>query len=388
VVLERGRIGETWRSQRWDSFTLNTPNWGNVLPGDAYDGPEPDGFWRRDDLVRYFEQYAAKFALPVRTGVTVTAVEAGPAGNGFLVRTDDPDRAVLESRAVIVASGSQQTPHIPPVSAKIPPWVTQLHTADYRSPDALPPGAVVVVGGGQSGCQIVEDLLPSGRTVYLCASKVARLPRRYRGREIMEWGRDMGFFDVAADELEDPSIRFARQPQISGVGRYGHTVSLQQLERDGARLLGRLIDVDNGVLITDDRLAEYIGFADERSAKFKQDVDAYLERAGIAPPPLEDDPADAPAPPEAGRAAPTRLDLREADVGTVIWCTGFTADFGWIRLPVLDDDGVPIHDRGVAPVPGLYFLGFPWLHSRKSGIVMGIADDARHIADAIAHHLD
>ncbi len=393
VVLERGRVGETWRSQRWDSFELNTPNWSNVLPGDTYDGPEPDGFCHRDELVSSFEEYAAKFALPVRTGVTVTAVEASASGDGFVLRMDDPDRETLEARAVVIASGILQTANIPALSSEIPDSVAQLHTAGYRSADALPAGSVVVVGGGQSGCQIVEDLLRSGRTVYLCASKVARLPRRYRGREILEWWIDMGFLDLTVDELEDPSVRSATQPQISGLGRYGHTVSLQQLERDGARLLGRLIDVDDGVLITDDRLAEYIEFADEKSAGFKQDVDAYLERAGIDPPPLEDDDADVPAAPGAGSDAPARApndgaDVREANVGAIIWCTGFTGDFSWIQLPVLDEHGIPRQERGVAPVPGIYFLGCPWLHSRKSGIVFGIEEDAHYIASAIARHLD
>jgi putative flavoprotein involved in K+ transport len=388
VVLERGRIGETWRSQRWNSFELNTPNWSNVLPGDTYDGAEPDGFWHRDELVGSFERYATKFDLPIRTGVTVTAVEASASGDGFVVCTDDPDIEELEARTVVLASGLLQMPNIPALSTKIPKPTVQLHTADYRSPDTLPPGAVVVVGGGQSGCQIVEDLLPSGRPVYLCTSKVARLPRRYRGREILEWWADMGFLDVAVDDLEDPSVRFATQPQISGLGRHGHTVSLQQLERDGATLLGRLIDVEDVVLITDDRLAEYISFADEKSAKFKQNIDAYLQRVGIDPPPLEDDPADLPAAPGAGRGAPTRLDLREANVAAIIWCTGFTADFSWIRLPVVDDDGRPMHERGVAPVPGIYFLGFPWLHSRKSGIIYGIEEDSRHVASAIAGRLD
>jgi putative flavoprotein involved in K+ transport len=197
VVLERGRIGETWRSQRWDSFALNTPNWSNVLPGDTYEGPEPDGFWHRDELVMSFERYAAKFDLPVRTGVTVTSVEASPSGDGFVVDTDDPDLERLEARAVVLASGILQTPNIPAISKKIPNSIVQLHTAGYRSPEAFPAGAVVVVGGGQSGCQIVEDLLASGRTVYLCTSKVARLPRRYRGREILEWWSEMGFLDVA-----------------------------------------------------------------------------------------------------------------------------------------------------------------------------------------------
>lgn len=388
VVLERGRVGETWRSQRWDSFALNTPNWANVLPGYPYDGPEPDGFWRRDELVSYFERYVGKFDLPVRFGAAVTAVERSAGGDGFIVRTDDAAAASLQARSVVVAAGILQKPRIPGLSADLPDSVAQLHTADYRSPAALPPGAVVVVGGGQSGCQIAEELLRAGRTVYLCTSKVARLPRRYRGREVLEWLVEAGFFDEAVDELEDPAIRFATQPQISGVGRHGHTVSLQQLERDGARLLGRLIGVEGGTLVADDRLPEYIAFADERSAKFKRDIDDYIARAGLEAPPAEGDPADAPAPPDAGRRAPTRLDLVEADVGAIVWCTGFTGDFSWLHLPVLDDDGMPRHEKGISPEPGIYFIGFPWLSRRKSGIIYGVVEDAERIASAIARHLD
>lgn len=387
VVLERGRVGETWRSQRWDSFALNTPNWANALPGYPNDGSEPDGFWRRDELVSYFERYVARFDLPVRAGVAVTAVERAAMGEGFVVRTDDPAAASLQARCVVVASGILQTPRIPALSADVPDSVAQLHTADYRSPDALPPGAVVVVGGGQSGCQIVEDLLRAGRTVYLCTSKVARLPRRYRGREILEWLVEAGFFDETVEELEDPAIQFATQPQISGVGRHGHTVSLQQLERDGARLLGRLVGVDGGTLVADDRLPEYIAFADERSAKFKQDIDSYIERTGLDAPTVEDDPADVPAAPDAGHGAPTRLDLVEANVGAIVWCTGFTGDFSWLHLPVLDDDGMPRHEGGISPEPGIYFIGFPWLRCRKSGLIYGVAEDAERIGSAIARHL-
>lgn len=388
VVLERGRVGETWRTQRWDSFALNTPNWANVLPGATYEGPEPDGFWSRDALVRSFENYVEQNDLPVRTGVTVTSVEAAPGGAGFIVRTDDAGQRALTTRTVVIASGSMHKPKLPALHESTPASVTQLHTAEYRSPAVLPAGAVVVVGSGQSGCQIVEDLLRAQRTVYLCASRVARVPRRYRGRDIVDWWREMGFLDETVADLQDPSMRFATQPQTSGLGRYGHTVSLQQLEADGARLMGRLEGIEDGVLVTDDLLPDYIRFADEKSAAFKRAIDDYLAREGIEPPPLEEDPADLPAAPDAGQDAPTRLDLAAAGVSTIVWCTGFTADFSWIRLPVLDEKGFPIHQRGIAPVPGLYFLGFPWLHSRKSGIILGIAEDARHIAASIARQLN
>jgi putative flavoprotein involved in K+ transport len=291
------------------------------------------------------------------------------------------------SRSVVIASGSQQTPKIPSIRSQIPDNITQLHTANYRNAPALPPGAVVIVGSGQSGCQIAEDLLAAGRSVYLCTSKVGRVPRRYRGRDTLEWMIDMKFLDVTFASLEDQSISRAAQPQVSGLGRYGHTVSLQQLARQGVVILGRLLDVDGGALVLGDEAAAHVRFADEHSQRLKDAVDAYLEKAGITPPPLKDDPADAPDPQADCASSMRRLNLREEKVSTVIWATGFTADFSWIDLPVLDANGRPTHQRGVSPVRGLYFIGFPWLNSRKSGIIYGIEEDADYIADAISEQL-
>jgi putative flavoprotein involved in K+ transport len=245
----------------------------------------------------------------------------------------------------------------------------------------------VIVGSGQSGCQIAEDLLSAGRTVYLCTSKVGRAPRRYRGRDILEWWIDMQFLDVTFASLQDKAVSRAPQPQISGLGRHGHSLSLQYLARQGAGILGRLLDVEGSQLILSDEAAAHVGFADQFSQRLKDDVDAYLSKAGIAPPPLEEDPADVPDP-QAGCVSPLRrLDLHEAKVGTVIWATGFTADFSWIHLPVLDADGRPVHQGGVSPLRGLYFIGFPWLNSRKSGIIYGIGEDARSIAHTISKQL-
>jgi putative flavoprotein involved in K+ transport len=389
VVFERGRIGESWLDQRWDSFKLNTPNLMNGLPGLRYDGPEPDGFWRQDELVHYFQRYVESFQLPVRTGISVVSVERTENEESFTIntRSDGQIEESVLSRSVVIASGSQQTPKIPSIRSQIPDNITQLHTANYRNAPALPPGAVVIVGSGQSGCQIAEDLLAAGRSVYLCTSKVGRVPRRYRGRDTLEWMIDMKFLDVTFASLEDQSISRAAQPQVSGLGRYGHTVSLQQLARQGVVILGRLLDVDGGALVLGDEAAAHVRFADEHSQRLKDAVDAYLEKAGITPPPLKDDPADAPDPQADCASSMRRLNLREEKVSTVIWATGFTADFSWIDLPVLDANGRPTHQRGVSPVRGLYFIGFPWLNSRKSGIIYGIEEDADYIADAISEQL-
>jgi putative flavoprotein involved in K+ transport len=389
IVFERGRIGESWLAQRWDSFKLNSPNFMNVLPGLPYDGPEPDGFWRRDELVHYFQQYVEHFQLPVRTGVTVISVERTEEEERFIVniKIDGQVEESVSSRSIVIASGIHQTPKYPPIRSRIPDNISQLHTADYRCAKELPPGAIVVVGSGQSGCQIAEDLLSAGRTVYLCTGKVGRAPRRYRGRDLLEWWIDMKHLDATFAGLEDKSISRAAQPQISGLGRYGHTVSLQQLARQGVVILGRLLDVDAGALVLSGEAAAHVRFADEFSRRLKDGIDAYLEKAGVTPPPLEDDPADAPDPQAECVSPLRRLNLPEAKVSTVIWATGFTADFSWIRLPVLDAEGVPIHQRGVSLVRGLYFIGFPWLNSRKSGIIYGIEEDAEYIAGAIAEQL-
>jgi len=389
VVFERGRIGETWLSQRWDTFQLNTPNLCSTLPGFPYEGAEPDGFWRHDELAAYFQRYVERSRLPVHTGVAVVSIERADTIGQFLVRTNGRDRALepVLTRSVVVTSGIQQTPKFPPARSRIPANITQLHTAAYRNAAALPPGAVVVVGSAQSGVQIAEDLLTAGRKVYLCTSKVGRNPRRYRGRDIFMWGADMKFWDVTFASLKDKSVSRATQAQISGVGRYGHTVSLQSLARQGAVILGRLLDVEGSSLVLSDEAAVHVRFADEVSQKRKNDIDDYLTRAGIPLPPLEPDPADEPDPRAECVSPLRRLDLHDAQVGAIIWATGFTADFSWIHLPVCDAGGEPIHERGVSPVPGVYFVGFPWLHTRKSGLIYGIKEDAEYVVNAIAQHL-
>ena len=386
IVLERGRIGETWRSQRWDSFAANTPNWSNGLPGYPYDGDQPDGFYLRDELVEFFERYAAHFELPIRLGVTVTG--ADPVGETGTFTVDavrgDGSRESYETRNLVVASGLMQTPKIPGIGSLFPPALLQIHAAEYRSASAVPDGAVVVVGGGESGCQIAEDLIRADREVYLCTSRVARLPRRHRGRDILEWWDDMGLWDLEVGDLPDPAMQFAAQPQVSGVGRYGSTLSLQYMAGQGVMLMSRLSGVVDGVMTTDDSLAGHIAFADERSARFKADIDAFIARERIEAAEPEEDPIDSPAGLEVAAAGLTELDLAAAEVGAVIWCTGFTAQFEWLHVPVIGDTGHPVHERGVAAVPGVYFLGFPWLHSRKSGVIYGIEEDGRHLLDVMS----
>jgi putative flavoprotein involved in K+ transport len=320
VILERGEIAESWRSQRWDSFAANTPNWMNGLPGSPYSGTSPDGFYVRDELVASFERHAAAHELPVRLAVNVESVAAAEDSHGFIVKAVDRDGKALSlrTRNVVVASGLMQAPKIPPIQNLFPDTVTQLHASDFRSADMLPDGAVVVIGSGQSGCQIAEDLLSEGRTVYLCTSKVARIPRRYRGRDVAVWLNELGMFDHRIEDLEDPMMQFAAQAQVSGVGRLGRTVSLQNLQRRGAVLMGRLSSVADGVLDTDEALADHIAFADESSAEMKQVIDDYAAEHGLDIGPPEIDPVDIPAGPDVARAGVTTLDIDAAEIRTVI----------------------------------------------------------------------
>lgn len=385
TVLERGRVAETWRSQRWDSFALNTPSWMNRLPGEADAIEPPDAFIGRDAYIARLQDYADDHRIPVQTGIDVTAVSARSNDGTFVVSTDDGGgTSAIEARSVIVASGIQRVPSVPAIGQALPAGVRQIHAADYRRPAGLPTGAVLVVGSAQSGVQIAEDLLAAGRPVYLCTSAVARMRRRYRGRDTMEWLHAAGFFDVPPDRLPDPRMRFAKMPTTSGVGRFGHTVSLQSLAERGANLLGRPTSIEGDRLLLDDTVGANIAFGDQRSAEVNVEVEKIVQAMGPDAAALEPDPADAPHPDPMSVRSPRELDLDSAGVGTVVWATGFGGDLGYLGVPVFDERGTPVHQRGVAEVPGIYFLGFPWLSTRKSGIILGIDEDSAYIADRVA----
>jgi len=388
VALERGRIGETWRTQRWDSFALNTPTWMSRLPGRGGDPGPSDGFVPRDAWIAHLDDYARRSALPVRTGAEVASLASRPDGT-FAVRLGGASRETLVARCVVVASGAQLVPRIPALAAGLPPGVLQLHTAAYRNAGGLPPGAVLVVGSAQSGGQVAEDLLDAGRTVYLSTSRVARIRRRTRGRDTLEWLVPAGFFDQPVASLADPALQFAAQPITSGVGRFGHTLSLQWLAERGARLLGRLHGVDGGHLQLGDDLGANIEFADEQSAAANRQVAEGIAARGLDAilPPLEDDPADRPHPAPETVHGPTTLDLERAGIGTVIWATGVAGRFDWLPPSLLDERGTPRHEEGCTPVPGLYVLGLPWLRSRGSGIVYGMDRDAAAITDRVTERL-
>ncbi len=377
VVLEKDRIGETWRSGRWDSFTLVTPNWMIRLPGMPYEGSDPDGYMPREEVVAYLERYAEQFNAPVRTGVEVTSVEPLQDG-GYRVKAGD---TTFEAKNVIVATGLFQEPKLPAFSADLPQDILQIHSHQYRNPDALPPGAVLVVGSAQSGCQIAEELYESGRKVYLVVGSAPRMPRRYRGKDIIWWLDKLGVLERTPDKLPSLKARFAGNPQVSGK-RGGHTLNLHKFARDGVVLLGRLQDVRDGKIVLAPNLKETLDKVDEFSAKLIMDIDGYVRATGMD---ATEDYETREAELSKGEAYDEipELDLKAAGITTVIWATGYKFDFSWVRPAVLDDDGFPVQERGVTKYPGLYFLGLPWLYIQKSGLFFGVGEDAEHVASHI-----
>ena len=379
VVLEKSRVGESWRSGRWDSFTLVTPNWTLKLPGFHYQGDDPDGFLARDGVVDYLERYVELFDPPLRLGVGATSLEQGPGGDQYIVETGS---GPLEARNVIVATGSFQKPKIPSLSSKVPGKILQIHSSEYRNPDTLPPGAVLVVGSGQSGAQIAEELYQEGgRKVYLSTGSAGRGPRRYRGKDVNWWLNEMGFGNKTVDTLPSPRAKFAASPHITGKAG-GRTLNLHQFARDGVDLLGRVIDVHEGKAVLAPDLMQNLARADEFAAGIKQAVDGYISKAGVD---IPEEPSNGRGPRDGFDAEiVTQLDLNSLAINTIVWATGYAFDFGWVRLPVFDDDGYPIQKRGVTAYPGLYFLGLLWLHTSGSSLLSGVGQDAAHIAADIA----
>jgi putative flavoprotein involved in K+ transport len=383
VVLEQGSVGDTWRTARWESFRLNTPAWANLLPGETDPLGSPGDFHTRDAWAAHLTGYAHVNGLPVEEGSPVTRVTRTADGASLELDVGGSSPRTLRARAVLVASGMQRAPRTPPVAASLPDSVRSLHSAGYREAGALPPGGVLVVGGAQSGCQIAEDLLEAGRPVWLAASPAPRMPRRYRGRDIFEWLVTDGFFDQTLGDLPDPAMRWWPQPNISGVGPGGRTLSLQSVRDQGGVLTGRVAGIEHGVVRFAPDLVASIRMGDELSARTRRRVDALIAERGIAAPPPESDAADAPVRDPEAIAAPDSLDLAAAGVGSVIWATGFGADLSWIDIPLPTDRGQPVHVDG-AVAPGVWFLGIPWMRQRRSGIILGADADGASVAGRAA----
>jgi putative flavoprotein involved in K+ transport len=376
IVLEQAtRAGNAWRNDRWDSFTLLTPNWSFRLPGAEYQGDAPNAFMQRDEIVARFEQYVERYDLPVTYGVRVTSVEQDAAGQGYLVRTE---QSLMRARNVVIATGLYQGPKIPPFSADLPRHITQLHSGHYRNPQSLPAGAVLVVGSGQSGSQIAEELYQSGRKVYLSVGGAGRGPRWYRGKDIFEWLYLSGFLDRTADQLPSPKARFAGSIQVSGRDG-GRSLNLHKFARDGVVLLGHLQGArENRVRLAPDLKAN-LARTDRSEVELVESIDRYIAQAGVDAP-LE----SLPVLRDGYEADETvELDLQAAGITAIIWAAGYRFDFSLVKLPVLDSDGYPVQTRGVTDYAGLYFVGLPWLNKMKSGLLVGVGEDADYVASVI-----
>jgi putative flavoprotein involved in K+ transport len=378
LVLERGRVGETWRSGRWDSFILNTPNWMTRLPGFPYQGDDPDGFLPREDIIVYLEQYAASFHAPLQCGVRVSAVGQQPGGEGYVVELEE---GTINARNVVLATGAYQKPKLPAASSALSPGICQLHSSEYRNPQELPPGAVLVVGTGQSGCQIAEDVHESGRQVYLSTSSCGRAPRRYRGRDTAWWLTRLGFFDMPPDQLPSPAARFACAPHLSG--NHGGDINLRSFARQGMILLGHVRAAQGKQIFLAPDLEENLARVDMFERQITRRIDEYIKQTGME---VEANRSgdEAPSNDALSMKPLLALDLQAAGISTMIWASGYQLDFGWMQIPVVDTVGSPVHQRGVTAFPGLYFLGLPWLSKRKSSLFYGVGEDAAFIASAIA----
>jgi putative flavoprotein involved in K+ transport len=375
LLLDRGRIAERWRSERWDSFRLLTPNWQLRLPGHRYTGPDHDGFLTRDQIVGFLERYAQSFDAPVRTGVTVHRVHPATAG-GWVV---DTTAGVFEAANVVVATGHHGVPRIPLACAqRLPADVMQYHTSHYRRPELLPSGGVLVVGAGPSGQQIADELALAGRTVVIATGRHRTLPRRYRGHDAHWWLERMGAFERTVDSLADPrAVRSAPAFVLAGGA---HDLDLRRLVDHGVLPAGRLAGVMGSTVWFADDLAANVAAADDNARAFRDAVDEFVARTGMA----AGDPDDAPPPPGPwARTAPRLLHLHHMGIRSVIWATGFRRDYSWIAADVFDADGEPVQRRGVTTAAGLYFLGLRWMHRRGSDTIHGVGADAAHLAEVL-----
>ncbi|MDE0045058.1 MAG: NAD(P)/FAD-dependent oxidoreductase [bacterium] len=374
LVVERHRIAERWRSERWDSLVANGPAWHDRFPEMEFWGVSHDDFATKDQVVNYFEAYAAQIAAPVRCGVDVTEVVRTTDRTGFRAQTSDGS---IEATNVVAATGPFQRPVIPQV---VPDGagITQIHSNAYRNPDQLPEGAVLIVGAGSSGSQIADELLRSGKRVYLAIGPHDRPPRRYRGRDFVWW---LGVLGKWGMETPDPATEHVT---IAVSGAYGGlTVDFRRLAARGMTLLGRAERFSSGVMSFSPDLADNLAEGDANYLSILDEADAYVVREGLDLPEEPDAREIDPDPPCVANPI-LELNLTQSNVTSIVWATGYALDFSWLKAGAFDERGKPHHRRGVSDVPGLYFLGLPWLSNRSSSFIWGVWHDARYLAEHIA----
>jgi putative flavoprotein involved in K+ transport len=378
VILEKNQIAHSWKTQRWDAFCLVTPNWQCQLPGFPYQGSDPKGFMLRSEIVDYVESYARHISAPVQEGVAVTRLRKQLEG-GFRLETSAGE---VTTDAVVLAVSGYHIPNVPVMAGRLEASIKQLHSSAYRNPESLPPGEVLVIGSGQSGCQIAEDLHLAGRKVHLAVGSAPRCPRVYRGRDAVEWLDDLGQYDLPVDQhgLKEKVRKNANHYLTGRDG--GRDIDLRRFALEGMTLHGRLKDIHAGQFYFGDDLAKNLDNADRVYNGICDLIDDHIARNRIAAPDSSHyEPVWQPE-----ETAKT-LDPAAAGISTVIWTTGFRADWSWVELPIFDGAGYPTHWRGVTSMDGVYVLGMPWLYTWGSGRFVGVGRDAGHIAEHVAAHL-
>src|SRR5688572_14428429 len=379
VILERGRVGERWRSERWDSFCFQFPNWTIELPGYKYQCDDPEAFAPGREVVRFIEDYAAYIKAPTRCGVEVASLERTEDSSRYLLTTNN---GAIEAANVVIATGPYQLPVIPAMSAHVPNNILQVHSNAYRNPAKLPPGAVLVVGSGASGCQIADDLQQSGHRVYLSVGRHSRTPRRYRGEDFAYWGAALKRPEQIVDTVPI-NLRKGAEVLLTGANG-GYDVNLRSMAARGIVLLGHLQGIQDGALILADDLEQNLAKGDESLENFKKAVDDYVTNNGLEAPEEREPEVNSNITKEISIPV-SHLNLKDAGVSGIVWATGFRYDFDWVKLPIFDEAGEPVHRRGVTQFPGIYFLGLRWLYKRKSAFLLraGPAEDAAYLADQI-----
>ncbi len=378
LVLERGRIAERWRSERWDSLRLLTPRWPSRLPGWRYQGPDQDGFMTKSEVIDYLESYARSFSAPVYSGITVDAVERAEAG--FVVRTN---AGVWRAPNVVIATGHCDRPHVPSMAVSLAPDIAQVVPTRYSGPAQLRDGGVLVVGAAATGVQLASEIAGSGRSVTLAVGRHIRMPRTYRGRDIMAWFDAMGVLSATIHQVGNIGVSRG-QPSFQLIGSDDHrSLDLDALQQQGVRLVGRMIGVSNRSLYLGDDLAASIDHAEMKMNRQLDRVDHFIEQAGLDTQfPAEERPHRVQAP-----DSPRVLDLAAEGIGTVLWATGYRREYPWLRVPVLDARGELAHDGGITAEPGLYALGLHFMRRRNSSFLDGVGTDAVELAAHIQNRL-
>ena len=376
IIFEKNYAGYSWQEERWDTFCLVTPNWQCTLPGYNYSGDDPNGFMQRDAIVEYIKNYAKSFDPPIKEGVEVFSVAKNNSQGLFEITSSIGNYTADQ---VIVATGSYHVAKIPRIAEKLANNIRQLHSSEYKNPESLPAGEVLVVGSGQSGCQIAEDLHLAGRKVHLCVGGAPRSPREYRGKDVVEWLDQLGYYDLSIDRHSDPeSVKNKTNHYLTGRDG-GHEIDLRQFATEGMQLYGSLQDIKGDSLKFKPNLKHNLDRADDVYESIKRTIDEYIDRHNInAPTEPKYQPVWQP------ETEVLELDYQKNNITSVIWCIGYQTDFSWVKIPVFDGRGYPSHDRGVTSIRGLYFLGLPWLYTWGSGRFSGIARDAEYLSDYIA----